>query len=132
MSILDGSFFKKPTRKAKVEKEEDNATKRQPWRMYKRRKEGKYILKPEPYSLAAKKADPELLGPQRTYKASAKVLNANTDTNHTQEQKVASPSISPDACIALIGKEKYDHYVEKYGGQKGALRRCLVLKRSQQ
>jgi hypothetical protein len=58
-------------------------------------------------------------------------LDANTDANRTQVPKVTTPSISAETCIAMIGKEKYDHYVEKYGGPKGALRRCLVLKRSQ-
>jgi hypothetical protein len=131
MSILDGSFFKKRVRKSAAKNEENNVTKRQPWRMYTRRKEQKYILKPEPYSLAVKKKDPELLGPQRTYKVGAEVLSASTDTNRTQPPKVTTPSISTETCIAMIGKEKYDHYVEKYGGPKGALRRCLVLKRSQ-
>jgi hypothetical protein len=34
-----------------------------------------------------------------------------------------------NACISLIGQEKYNTYVQKYGGEKGALRRCLILKR---
>ena len=131
MSILDGSFFKKRVRKPVVKAKEHNTTKRQSGRMYTRRKERKYILKPEPYSLAVKKKDPELLGPQRTYKVGAEVLSASIDANHTQPPKVTTPSISTETCIAMIGKEKYDHYVEKYGGPKGALRRCLVLKRSQ-
>jgi len=95
-------------------------------RMYTPQEEGKYVIKPEPYSLKSKKKDPELLGPQRTY-------------NHTTTPRTQSPSapkrvrhsaqMTKASCISMIGEAKYNSYVKKYGSEKGALRRCLILKR---
>ncbi len=108
--------------------EEDNTTKIQKYRMYHQHKEGKYIIKPEPYSLTSKKPDPELLGPQRTYRA-----GTPSETNATAQStsKPAQMRMTHDACIAMIGQEKFDHYVAQYGGESGALKRCLILKRLQ-
>jgi len=94
-------------------------------RMYVRRDEGKYVIKDEPYSLKSKKKDPELLGPQRTY-------NETTHTAATTRQKTrhrAAAGMTRQQCVSMIGQAKFDRYVQKYGGEKGALRRCLVLKR---
>ncbi len=94
-------------------------------RMYTRRKEGKYVIKPEPYSIASKKKDPELLGPQRT-------ISNTADTENAPAKSVArrrNSGMTREACISLIGQKKFNTYVQKYGGEKGALRRCLILKR---
>jgi hypothetical protein len=107
--------------------EPKNVTKQRPkksGRMYTRRKESKYVIKPEPYSLASKKKDPELLGPQRTYSGNA----AQKATQKSTKRKRAS-SMTKESCISLIGQTKYNTYVQKYGGEKGALRRCMILKR---
>ncbi len=92
-------------------------------RMYTRRDEGKYVIKPEPYSLKSKKKDPELLGPQRTYSNDA-VARAQAPRKSQHRSGMTKAS-----CIALIGEAKYKRYVAKYGGEKGALRRCLIIKR---
>jgi hypothetical protein len=225
MSILNGKIHRKRTRKPPPVIKQDLDITLPPRRMYQKRKEGKYVLRPEPYSIRAGKDDPELLGPQRTYvvtspsaagsAASASVLatassakvhaaippsrtaqnsgkppasaatpthahaadgnasassattarpaesNASassaTDTNlstpstaarsadsnataqrsrnmkSTAPDSTASSSsvMSRDECIALIGKATFDRYVEKFGTQEGALRRCLIFKRRQ-
>ena len=94
-------------------------------RMYVRQDEGKYIIKEEPYSLKSKKNDPELLGPQRTYEHTAD--SAAVSQTHTRGKTTSD--MTRQQCISMIGQEKFDNYVKKYGGEKGALRRCLVLKR---
>ncbi len=106
------------------EVEKDAPIKANPSRMYVRKKEEKYVLKEEPYSIASKKKDPELLGPQRTYNA-----DANSPTQKTVQKRKKVDKMTKESCISLIGKEKYNKYVQRYGGEAGALRRCLVLKR---
>jgi len=137
MSILNGHVHH--ARHAKTPPKDHNATRGgvQPWRMYKRTKEGKYVIKPEPYSLTSKKSDPELLGPQRTLSvtpaqtAAAAVPSVTTSTaSVVPPSPEASEVMSRDECIGLIGQEKFDSYVQKYGGEKGALHRCLILKRT--
>jgi hypothetical protein len=137
MSILNGSYFKKRKRKPIEKPKEVRSGGPQPWRMYKGRKEGKYILKPEPYSIATQKADPELLGPQRTYTASAaSAVPTKTPAEPTDESNLTTPpkrdhaAITRAECIALIGEEKFDRYVAKFGTEAGALRRCLIFKRN--
>lgn len=98
--------------------------------MYVREKESRYIPKPEPYSLASKKEDPELLGPQRTYREND-VSGAPADTNRTAHATTPLSTMTESACISLVGQSKFDQYVKKYGGKKGAMRRCLILKRIQ-
>ena len=98
---------------------------RNPDRMYTRKKEAPYVIKPEPYSVKSKKQDPELLGPQRTYRADA---SSHAGTTKTARRKVRA-RMTKTSCISLIGQAKYDSYVKKYGGEKGALRRCLIIKR---
>ncbi len=96
-----------------------------PERMYTRRQEAQYVIKPEPYSVKSKKKDPELLGPQRTYHTDA---SSQTKTATTTTRK-KSARMTKASCISLIGEAKYNSYVKKYGGDKGALRRCLIIKR---
>ncbi len=96
-----------------------------PSRMYVRKKEAKYIIKDEPYSIASKKKDPELLGPQRTYNADS----SSTNTQKVEQKRKKVAKMTKESCINLIGEEKYNKYVQRYGGETGALRRCLVLKR---
>jgi len=131
MSFLNGTHTVRHIAKP----QEDNATKIQKWRMYKMHKEGKYVLRDEPYSLASKKADPELLGPQRTLQPSAAAPSPSpTPAPTPPAAPVSAPAIAmtPADCVTLIGQEKYDQYVKKYGGEPGALHRCLVLKRLQE
>ena len=94
-------------------------------RMYVRQDEGKYVIKEEPYSLKSKKKDPELLGPQRTYDHTARTAS----TSRTRTRNKAASGMTRQQCVSMIGQAKFDRYVQKYGGEKGALRRCLVLKR---
>ncbi len=94
-------------------------------RMYVRKKESKYIIKEEPYSIASKKKDPELLGPQRTYSSDEKEVAEKAK----QKKKSTRTKMTKESCISLIGEVKYNKYVQKYGGEAGALRRCLVLQR---
>ena len=104
------------------------AGRREKWRMYHEHKERKYIIRPEPFSIASKKTDPELLGPQRTYKSS------DLDANSTQAAAIDTPkkdAITKEHCISIIGQEKFDHYVKRYGGETGALHRCLVFERAE-
>jgi hypothetical protein len=37
--------------------------------------------------------------------------------------------MTKSSCVSLIGEAKYNSYVKKYGSEKGALRRCLIIKR---
>jgi hypothetical protein len=99
-----------------------------PGRMYVRRDEGKYVIKEEPYSIKSKKKDPELLGPQRTYTQN-NTAKATATAASTPRPKPKTKGITKSECISLIGEEKFNTYVQKYGGEKGALRRCLILKR---
>jgi len=127
MSFLNGSHHATRHRpEPPTVTEEQNTSKRQKWRMYRQRKEGRYVIKPEPYSLASKKADPELLGPQRTYK---KGTPPAPDTAPDTEKKPEKITLTKTNCIGMIGQEKFDQYVAKYGGEAGALHRCLILKR---
>ncbi len=135
MSILNGRHVKprkvKPRRPVKVpivKHKKTSKSRIQKWRMYRAHKEGKYIIKPEPFSLAKKEADPELLGPQRTYQ---KTDSSAINPSNPATAKAETPSMTRNDCIGLIGQEKFDHYLEKYGGEQGALHRCLVLKRLQ-
>ena len=135
MAILNGHVsHSRPVVKKEIK--EVNATKKiQPWRMYKRRKEGQYVIKPEPYSIGSKKSDPELLGPQRTIQtaetvaATAAPVPAAVTPPAPSAPKTPTVGMTRDACIGMIGQEKFDAYVQKYGGEKGALHRCLILKR---
>jgi len=133
MSFLNGHAPRRASRKVvkvpTVAIKKPRTTGIQKWRMYSKHKEGKYIVKPEPYSIASKKADPELLGPQRTYQKGEQSAAPSTSTTATA--KTESTHMTRATCIALIGQEKFDHYVEKYGGETGAVHRCLVLKRLQ-
>jgi hypothetical protein len=94
--------------------------------MYVRKHEGKYVIKDEPYSIKSKKRDPELLGPQRTLGKRRSVAS----TRHTVARtRTTTARMTRSECLSLIGQEKYNAYVKKYGSEKGALRRCLILKR---
>jgi hypothetical protein len=97
-----------------------------PERMYTRRAESKYVIKEEPYSLKSKKKDPELLGPQRTYHSED---SSRTRTTRTETRRNHTGGMTKASCISMIGEAKYNRYVKKYGGEKGALRRCLIIKR---
>ena len=144
MSILNGAHHRAPRQNVQPKRVENNATKGlQPSRMYKRRKESKYVIKPEPYSIASQKSDPELLGPQRTLTttptAAATPASATPDApvspavpSATSVPAAKSPSggVTREECIGWIGQERFDAYVAKYGGEQGALRRCLILKRT--
>ena len=94
-------------------------------KMYTRKKEAPYVIRPEPYSVKSKKKDPELLGPQRTYRVGT---SSRTRSTTTARRKVTA-KMTKASCISLIGQAKYDSYIKKYGGEKGALRRCLIIKR---
>ena len=119
----------------RMPKEVMHAGGRQPQRMYRRRKESRYVIKPEPYSIGSKQSDPELLGPQRTLQVSKTTITSDATkavavTSPTHDAfKIADARMTRDACIGMIGKEKFEVYVQKYGGEKGAIRRCLILKR---
>lgn len=96
-------------------------------RMYTQKEEGKYVIKPEPYSLKSKKKDPELLGPQRTYNHTENTTNAQTKPRKRHEG--SATAMTKASCITLIGEEKFNSYVQKYGSEAKALRRCLIIKR---
>ena len=96
------------------------------------RTEHKYKLKPEPYSVSSKEKDPELLGPQRTLKAS----------DHVKETVASQPTSTPPApvknpttamtkseCVSMIGATKFERYSKRFGGDTGAIKRCTILKK---
>ena len=99
MLILNGTFHRKHTRKPTLDKQERNATRLQSWRMYHRRKESKYLLKPEPYSIADGKNDPELLGPQRTYVATASTVVGSNNAS------VAQAASTPQVQVPILSSE---------------------------
>jgi len=137
MAILTGHVRHVRHKTILSEKQNTSRKRVQPWRMYRRSKESKYIIKPEPYSIASQKADPELLGPQRTLAdvptsiaSEAEKAAARPPASAVPAGHETSGGMTRSACIDLIGQEKFDSYVQKYGGEKGALYRCLILKRT--
>jgi len=125
MAFLNGNHHSRPRDK---ENPRETLPRIQKWRMFQMHQEEKYVIQPEPYSLASQKQDPELLGPQRTLEKTS----GDTDQNRSEEI-APSPVITMTRtdCIAIIGEEKFNKYVTKYGGEKGALQRCRILKRLQ-
>ncbi len=114
--------------------------------------DSRYKLKPEPYSLASKQKDPELLGPQSTLKNNPLAKrsddldseNYNETTSSTKAEVVSevydnketttttpkkSVAMSKSECIGMIGEAKFNEYVQKFGGEGAAIRRCVILKR---
>ena len=112
----------------------------------------RYNLKPEPYSLASKEKDPELLGPQSTLKdnplertdddiesedydnadsasSRAEVVSEVYDNSNANGKQKSIPSMSRSECINMIGFTKFNEYVKKFGGEGAAIRRCEILKR---
>ena len=109
----------------------------------------KYKLKPEPYSLASKEKDPELLGPQSTLKnnplkdsSDEEIETEDYDTNKksskaqiisevydNDKSSKKSQSVTKSECISMLGLAKFNEYAKKYGGEGAALRRCAILKR---
>jgi hypothetical protein len=41
---------------------------------------------------------------------------------------VSSSTMNKEACIAMIGQEKFDKYTQMLGGEAGAIKRCSMLK----
>ena len=82
--------------------------------------EGRHALKAEPFSLKSNKKDPELLGAQRTSGGSEDI---------TKHKRIKHASMSKSQCISLIGQTKFDIYTKRFGGEAGAIRRCIILKR---
>ncbi len=97
--------------------------------MHKRTEEEKYIIKPEPFSIAKAQDDPELLGPQRTYTAESSAQQEHNQIKPPSSEK-QHPTLTRESCIERIGEEKFDLYVQKYGGETGALQRCRILLRA--
>ncbi len=123
-----------------IETVENNKTATRPvGRLYNTtRTESKYNLKPEPYSVGSNQKDPELLGPQRTIDvAKPTVAVATADTiekpkSVTETTTTSSKlSMSRDECISMIGQAKFDRYSKRFGGEAGAIKRCLILKKLQ-
>jgi len=125
MDFLNGNFHNHRSHKVT---EEANAT-LQPQRMYNMRREAKYVIKPEPYSLKSKKSDPELLGPQRMISTdSIASMETNTTCEIPSQKLTANPN--EDECKALLGQDRFDAYIAKYGGVKEAIKKCLIYKRT--
>ncbi len=104
--------------------------------LYTRSSEGKYHIKPEPYSIDSNKTDPELLGPQTTIKREAKVVSEVVTTVESPKAVEIQPtttastsSMTKEQCIAMIGNEKFERYSKRFGGESGAIKRCAILKR---
>jgi len=95
------------------------------------RTEAKYHLKPEPYSVSSNEKDPELLGPQRTV---VKGKQEEAEQGETVESgRRSSPSVkttmTKDECISMIGSIKFERYSKRFGGERGAIKRCVILKK---
>lgn len=106
-----------------------------------------YTPKPEPYSLASQEKDPELLGPQSTLKNNPlkdgsdeelETEDYSSDTKSSRAQIISevydnapknSHSITKSECIGMLGVDRFNEYVKRYGGESAALRRCAILKR---
>ena len=41
----------------------------------------------------------------------------------------SSHSITKSECIGMLGVDKFNEYVKRYGGESAAIRRCAILKR---
>jgi hypothetical protein len=137
MSILNGHRPSHSGRHIKVHRSYDiveaephkKKSRLQPGRMYRRHREAKYIIKPEPFNINSQRSDPELLGPQRTYMSEGNSTINPQKNNGDAALKSSKETMTKDGCISLIGQDKFDSYIEKYDGEKGALKRCLILKR---
>jgi len=94
--------------------------------MYQQRSEGLYKLKAEPYSVKHNKKDPELLGPQSTM--SRRAVEHKTVIKKRRATKQRS-SMTRSECISMVGKTKFNQYSKRFGGEKGVLKRCTIIKK---
>ncbi len=99
------------------------------------KKEGKYQLKPEPYSLASNESDPELLGPQSTVKTPLSGGDYKPTIKEEKSSNSSAPissyaNMSKQECINMIGADRFNSYVKRFGGEDAAIRRCVILKRT--
>ena len=96
--------------------------------LYQQRSEGLYKLKAEPYSISSKKSDPELLGPQTTINRT-KATTVKRTTITTPKPKSSNSAMTKSECIRIVGQDKFDKYSKKFGGDKGVLKRCAIIKK---
>ena len=109
--------------------------------------EEKQKLKPEPYSLDSNQSDPELLGPQSTLENNPlarkdeeveeiapgderSLYTHESDSakkEDTQKKQETKSTMSKNRCIGLIGLSKFNEYSRKYGGERAAIQRCIIL-----
>ncbi len=96
--------------------------------LYEQRSEGLYKLKTEPYSASSNKSDPELLGPQSTINRTKTATEKRTKIT-TSKTKSTSSAMTKAECIRIVGQDKFDKYSKKFGGDKGVLKRCTIIKK---
>jgi len=72
--------------------------------------------------------NPDYMYPQtHTVKQTPKAV----ETPSAPVSTPATPTMSKEECIAMIGQEKFDKYTAMLGGESGAIKRCMMLKSMQ-
>ena len=71
---------------------------------------------------------PEYMYPEDRYKKDKLVEKSESDLSLERE----TPHMSREACIAMIGQEKFDKYSAMFGNESASIKRCTLLKSMQQ
>ncbi len=69
--------------------------------------------------------DPEYMYPD-TQKRSPKVHAVSQSTDTIAD--ASSDTMSREACIGMIGQEKFDKYTQMLGSESAAIKRCILLR----
>jgi hypothetical protein len=74
---------------------------------------------------------PEYMYPETTKKPSVQTqVQEHTETPATLADTPQS-AMTKEACIAMIGQEKFDKYTQMLGGEDAAIKRCVMLRSMQ-
>jgi hypothetical protein len=69
---------------------------------------------------------PEYMYPDDQYKKDKPAVSTDTTV------KTATPSMTKEECVSMIGQEKFNKYSEMFGNESAPLKRCTLLKSMQQ
>lgn len=72
---------------------------------------------------------PEYMYPDDKYKKDK--LAEKSETTAEAPAEAATPGMSREECIGMIGQEKFDKYTEMFGNEAASIKRCTLLKSMQ-
>jgi len=73
---------------------------------------------------------PEYMYPEDKYKKDKLVEEKPTGATEVSAE-TATPGMSREECISMIGQEKFDKYTEMFGNEAASIKRCTLLKSMQ-